>query len=53
MQHRLKIYKNKRIDKTLEMTSDVPTNVENALRQILHVRVASDTQNIQFSDWPK
>jgi len=38
----------------LEMTPVAPPKMrESMLRQMLHVRVASDTQMIQSSDWPK
>ena len=35
------------------MTSDARRMWENALRQTLNVRVASNTHNIQSSGWPK
>jgi len=39
--------------KSLEMVSGAPTNTGKHVRQTLRVRVASETQKIQSSDWPK
>jgi len=38
------------IDRTLEMTSDVPTNAGCTLRQTVHVCVANKTQQIKSSN---
>ena len=34
------------MDRTLELTSDAPTNAEKHVPSNMHVRVTSDTQNI-------
>ena len=44
---------NEPIDRTLEMTSDGPTNAGKLDSSKLSVCISSDTQMIKSSDWPK